>query len=201
MSDQAFSCWVLVYVECTIINKFSVSEQLSLFYCLGSSENIKIQICLIFFSRYLKNCATYCSMAFALRKWILACFISSNIRTHINCMNLAWYVWILINVSFFRCFLYHSFIHLGTITFSLIHQTLLLGKSTLACALSRNLHTRGKLSYILDGDNIRHGLNQDLSFGAEDRSENIRRIGELLHKYLYIISLGPKTMPVLFFIY
>ncbi|KAK7330955.1 hypothetical protein VNO77_25162 [Canavalia gladiata] len=53
------------------------------------------------------------------------------------------------------------------------------GKSTIACALSRSLHSRGKLSYILDGDNIRHGLNRDLSFKAEDRSENIRRIGEV----------------------
>lgn len=53
------------------------------------------------------------------------------------------------------------------------------GKSTVACALSRSLHLRGKLTYILDGDNIRHGLNRDLSFRAEDRSENIRRIGEV----------------------
>lgn len=53
------------------------------------------------------------------------------------------------------------------------------GKSTLACALSRGLHSRGKLSYVLDGDNIRHGLNRDLSFQAEDRAENIRRIGEV----------------------
>ncbi|XP_057806781.1 adenylyl-sulfate kinase 3-like isoform X2 [Salvia miltiorrhiza] len=53
------------------------------------------------------------------------------------------------------------------------------GKSTVACALSRALHARGKLSYILDGDNCRHGLNRDLSFKADDRSENIRRIGEV----------------------
>ncbi|CAA2970584.1 adenylyl-sulfate kinase 3-like [Olea europaea var. sylvestris] len=53
------------------------------------------------------------------------------------------------------------------------------GKSTLACALSRGLHARGKLTYILDGDNVRHGLNSDLSFKAEDRAENIRRIGEV----------------------
>lgn len=53
------------------------------------------------------------------------------------------------------------------------------GKSTFACALSQSLHSRGKLSYILDGDNIRHGLNRDLTFKAEDRSENIRRIGEV----------------------
>lgn len=53
------------------------------------------------------------------------------------------------------------------------------GKSTLACALSRGLHAKGKLTYILDGDNVRHGLNSDLSFKAEDRAENIRRIGEV----------------------
>ncbi|CAN4090569.1 unnamed protein product [Withania somnifera] len=53
------------------------------------------------------------------------------------------------------------------------------GKSTLACALSRGLHARGKLTYILDGDNVRHGLNCDLSFRAEDRAENIRRTGEV----------------------
>ncbi|XP_044483828.1 adenylyl-sulfate kinase 3-like isoform X1 [Mangifera indica] len=53
------------------------------------------------------------------------------------------------------------------------------GKSTLACALSRALHSRGKLAYILDGDNCRHGLNRNLGFKAEDRVENIRRIGEV----------------------
>ncbi|KAJ0236528.1 Adenylyl-sulfate kinase 4 [Hirschfeldia incana] len=53
------------------------------------------------------------------------------------------------------------------------------GKSSLACALSRALYNRGKLSYILDGDNVRHGLNSDLSFKAEDRAENVRRVGEV----------------------
>ncbi|XVF17526.1 hypothetical protein REPUB_Repub10bG0130500 [Reevesia pubescens] len=53
------------------------------------------------------------------------------------------------------------------------------GKSTLACALCQALYSRGKLTYILDGDNVRHGLNHDLSFKAEDRAENIRRIGEV----------------------
>lgn len=54
----------------------------------------------------------------------------------------------------------------------------------MACALSRSLHSRGKLTYILDGDNIRHGLNRDLGFRAEERSENIRRIGELIQIYI-----------------
>ncbi|CAK7330161.1 unnamed protein product [Dovyalis caffra] len=53
------------------------------------------------------------------------------------------------------------------------------GKSTVACALSQMLYQRGKLSYILDGDNVRHGLNRDLGFKAEDRVENIRRVGEV----------------------
>ncbi|CAB4321013.1 unnamed protein product [Prunus armeniaca] len=53
------------------------------------------------------------------------------------------------------------------------------GKSTVACALGGGLYRRGKLSYVLDGDNVRHGLNRDLSFKAEDRAENIRRIGEV----------------------
>ncbi|KAK4797455.1 hypothetical protein SAY86_029781 [Trapa natans] len=53
------------------------------------------------------------------------------------------------------------------------------GKSTVACSLSRILHSREKLSYILDGDNVRHGLNRDLGFNPEDRAENIRRIGEV----------------------
>lgn len=53
------------------------------------------------------------------------------------------------------------------------------GKSTLACALSHSLHSRGKLTYVLDGDNVRHGLNRDLTFEEEDRAENIRRVGEV----------------------
>lgn len=55
------------------------------------------------------------------------------------------------------------------------------GKSTLACTLGRELHYRGKLSYILDGDNLRHGLNKNLGFSAEDRTENIRRVGKSLY--------------------
>ncbi|KAL8136286.1 hypothetical protein AgCh_010756 [Apium graveolens] len=51
------------------------------------------------------------------------------------------------------------------------------GKSTLACSLDRELHSKGKLAYILDGDNIRHGLNKNLGFKPEDRTENIRRVG------------------------
>ena len=53
------------------------------------------------------------------------------------------------------------------------------GKSTLANALTARLHLLGVKSYILDGDNIRHGLNKNLGFSPEDRKENIRRIGEV----------------------
>lgn len=53
------------------------------------------------------------------------------------------------------------------------------GKSTLANVLSHQLHGMGHLTMLLDGDNIRHGLNQDLGFSANDRQENIRRIGEV----------------------
>jgi adenylylsulfate kinase len=53
------------------------------------------------------------------------------------------------------------------------------GKSTLANAVDYELYKQGISSYVLDGDNIRHGLNKDLSFGNNDRKENIRRIGEV----------------------
>lgn len=53
------------------------------------------------------------------------------------------------------------------------------GKSTLATATERVLHERGCHTYTLDGDNIRHGLNKDLGFSHQDRTENVRRIGEV----------------------
>jgi len=53
------------------------------------------------------------------------------------------------------------------------------GKSTIANLLEKALWERGVRSYVLDGDNIRHGLNRDLGFSPEDRTENIRRIGEV----------------------
>ena len=53
------------------------------------------------------------------------------------------------------------------------------GKSTIANALDDELNKLGKKTYILDGDNIRMGLNKDLSFSPEDRKENIRRISEV----------------------
>lgn len=53
------------------------------------------------------------------------------------------------------------------------------GKSTLAFTLEHALVQRNRLTYVLDGDNVRHGLNKNLGFSAEDREENIRRIGEV----------------------
>lgn len=53
------------------------------------------------------------------------------------------------------------------------------GKSTFAFTLEHALVQRGHLAYVLDGDNIRHGLNKNLGFSAADREENIRRIGEV----------------------
>ena len=53
------------------------------------------------------------------------------------------------------------------------------GKSTIASAVEQKLFEMGYHTYLLDGDNVRHGLNKDLGFSNEDRVENIRRIGEL----------------------
>ncbi len=53
------------------------------------------------------------------------------------------------------------------------------GKSTIGFSLEHALIERGRMAYVLDGDNIRHGLNKNLGFSAADREENIRRIGEV----------------------
>ena len=53
------------------------------------------------------------------------------------------------------------------------------GKSTIAVAAEHALIKRAHMAYVLDGDNVRHGLNRDLGFSPEDRTENIRRIGEV----------------------
>ena len=58
------------------------------------------------------------------------------------------------------------------------------GKSTLANAVERKLAERGILTKILDGDNIRSGLNSDLGFSDQDRQENIRRISEVARLFL-----------------
>ena len=53
------------------------------------------------------------------------------------------------------------------------------GKSTIAMKLEEHLISKGVPAYVLDGDNVRHGLNKDLGFSLADREENIRRIGEV----------------------
>jgi len=58
------------------------------------------------------------------------------------------------------------------------------GKSTVANEVENILFDSGIKTYVLDGDNIRHGLNKDLGFSPEDREENIRRIGEVAHLFV-----------------
>ncbi|UCG21627.1 MAG: adenylyl-sulfate kinase [Deltaproteobacteria bacterium] len=58
------------------------------------------------------------------------------------------------------------------------------GKSTIAHLVEKELHCRGLNTYVLDGDNIRHGLGSDLNFSSEDRAENIRRIGEVVKLFV-----------------
>ncbi|WP_309380484.1 adenylyl-sulfate kinase [Cerasicoccus frondis] len=71
------------------------------------------------------------------------------------------------------------------------------GKSTLALALERELFNRGLFAQVLDGDNIRSGLNKDLGFSDEDRLENIRRIGEVakLFKDAGVITITSFICP------
>ena len=71
------------------------------------------------------------------------------------------------------------------------------GKSTIAVALENALHQLGKLSYRLDGDNVRHGINKNLGFSEEDRKENIRRIGEVAKLFgdAGVISLSSFISP------
>ena len=65
------------------------------------------------------------------------------------------------------------------------------GKSTLANLVEMELHKRGISTFSLDGDNIRQGINKDLSFAPEDRSENIRRIAEIAH---LMVDAGVVTL-------
>ena len=58
------------------------------------------------------------------------------------------------------------------------------GKSTLAHAVEESLHQMGIRTFVLDGDNVRHGLCSDLGFSAKDREENIRRIGEMAKLFM-----------------
>ena len=71
------------------------------------------------------------------------------------------------------------------------------GKSTLAVAAEEALYERGCHTFILDGDNVRHGLNKDLGFSPDDREENIRRLGEVarLFRDSGIINLAAFISP------
>jgi bifunctional enzyme CysN/CysC len=71
------------------------------------------------------------------------------------------------------------------------------GKSTVASALTVLLTERGVLTYTLDGDNLRHGLNGDLGFSAEDRTENVRRVGEVARLFADagVVALVPLISP------
>ncbi|GAB4813476.1 hypothetical protein N2152v2_000522 [Parachlorella kessleri] len=65
------------------------------------------------------------------------------------------------------------------------------GKSTVACTLEHALAQRGKLTVLLDGDNVRHGLNSNLGFSAADREENIRRVGEVAKLFAGAVLAHP----------
>jgi len=79
------------------------------------------------------------------------------------------------------------------------HRSLLLwftglsgsGKSTLANLVEMELHKKGVSTFVLDGDNVRQGINKDLSFAPEDRTENIRRIAEIGH---LMVEAGVVTL-------
>jgi adenylyl-sulfate kinase len=71
------------------------------------------------------------------------------------------------------------------------------GKSTVAAEVERSLVSAGRVAYLLDGDNIRHGLCSDLGFSAADRDENVRRVGEVaaLFADAGVIALVPLVSP------
>lgn len=71
------------------------------------------------------------------------------------------------------------------------------GKSTVAVEVQRRLLERGRPAYLLDGDNLRMGLNGDLGFSAHDRSENIRRVGEVARLFADagVVALVPVISP------
>jgi bifunctional enzyme CysN/CysC len=71
------------------------------------------------------------------------------------------------------------------------------GKSTVAALVERALVAAGRPAYLLDGDNLRHGLNADLGFSAADRGENIRRVGEIARLFADagVVALVPVISP------
>ena len=66
------------------------------------------------------------------------------------------------------------------------------GKSTLAFALEKRLLELGQASYVLDGDNVRHGLNSNLGFSHEDRTENIRRVAEVARLHVELAGRAER---------
>ena len=66
------------------------------------------------------------------------------------------------------------------------------GKSTIAQALDRELHDAGRITKVLDGDNVRGGLNANLGFSAEDRAENIRRVAEVAKLFACLLYTSPS---------
>jgi len=72
------------------------------------------------------------------------------------------------------------------------------GKSTIAHAVEERLHRQGCRTFVFDGDNVRHGLCSDLGFSVEDRSENVRRIGEMVNLFLQagVIALTAFISPL-----
>lgn len=71
------------------------------------------------------------------------------------------------------------------------------GKSTVAVEVERQLVAAGRAAYVLDGDNLRHGLNGDLGFTAADRTENIRRVGEVARLFADagVVAVVPVISP------
>lgn len=71
------------------------------------------------------------------------------------------------------------------------------GKSTVAVEVERRLIEQGRAAYLLDGDNVRHGLNADLGFSAADRDENVRRVGEVatLFADAGVVAVVPLVSP------
>jgi bifunctional enzyme CysN/CysC len=71
------------------------------------------------------------------------------------------------------------------------------GKSTVAVEVERAVVSAGRMAYLLDGDNVRHGLNADLGFSAADRTENIRRIGEMARLFADagVVAIVPVISP------
>src|SRR5205085_8932004 len=71
------------------------------------------------------------------------------------------------------------------------------GKSTVASAVAQQLTALGRAHYLLDGDNLRHGLNGDLGFSAADRVENVRRVAEVARLFADagVVALAPLISP------